>query len=439
MISRRTIVAMGAGTGGAVLATALGAGSVAAGGLTDVRRLGVEPDAPHDQTKVLQRAIDRGAEGLFVPPGRYVATRLRISRPVAIVGVPGLTTLLAGGAGDFISIEGAAAVTLSGLGLDGRDTAQHLVVGEEVQGLTVESCDLRNAAAAGISLSRSAGRIGGSTVAHCGGAGIRSLDGRGVEIVHNHVHDIADNGIQVWQSEAREDGSIVAFNRIERIAAKSGGNGPYGNGINVFRAGNVAVANNRISDCAFSAVRANSASNIQIVANSCSRLDEMAIYVEFAFQGALVSGNLIEQAASGISVTNFDHGGRLAVVSGNVVRDLLGARSNPESRAIGIAVEADTTVTANVVENAAHAGLVLGWGYALRNVVATGNVVRNCGVGIAASLANGAGSALIANNLIVAARPAIVGMDHDRPVTGDLAMPGAEVPDRLMISGNLVS
>lgn len=439
MISRRAIMAMGAGTGAAAVATALGTGPAATDGLVDARRLGVEPDAPHDQTAALQRAIERGSGGLFLPPGRYIAAGLRIDRPVAIVGVPGLTTLVAGRAGDLISIDGAAAVTLSGLGLDGRDVAEHLVVGAAAHGLTVECCALRNAAATGISLSRSSGRVHSSQISHCGSTGIRSLDGRGIEIVHNHVHDIADNGIQVWQSEAREDGSIVAFNRIEHIAAKSGGNGPYGNGISVFRAGNVTVANNRTSDCVFSAVRANSAANIQIVDNSCSRLGEMAIYVEFAFEGAIVSGNLVEQAASGISVTNFDRGGRLAVVSGNIVRDLFGARSNPDSRAIGIAVEADTTVTGNVVENAAHAGLVLGWGYALRNVVATGNVVRNCGAGIAASVAKGAGSALIANNLIAAARPAIVGMDHDRPVTGDLAMPGVPLPAGLSISGNLVS
>ena len=42
----------------------------------------------------------------------------------------------------------------------------------------------------------------------------------------------------------------------------------------------------------------------------------------------------------------------------------------------GIAVEADTVVSANVIENAPKYGLMLGWGPYLRNVVATGNLVR---------------------------------------------------------------
>jgi uncharacterized secreted repeat protein (TIGR03808 family) len=284
------------------------------------------------------------------------------------------------------------------------------------------------------------GAIRNSTVSGCARTAIFSLDAQGLEIVHNCIQDMGDNGIQVWRSEKGEDGTLVAFNRIERVKALSGGNGPYGNAINVFRAGNVVVANNRIADCAFSAVRVHSGSNVQVLGNNCSRFDEMAIYVEFAFEGAVVAGNLVEQAASGISITNFNHGGRMAVVANNVVRDMLGARSNPDSKAIGIAVEADTAVTGNVIDNAPHAGLWLGWGYALRNVAATGNMLKDCGIGIAASTAAGAGQALIANNVISGSKTAaILGMDHATPTTRDLALPGAEPPTHLSVTGNLVS
>jgi len=42
------------------------------------------------------------------------------------------------------------------------------------------------------------------------------------------------------------------------------------------------------------------------------------------------------------------------------------------------------------------AGIVLGYGRYLRDVAATGNVVRRSGIGIAVSVAEGAGPALIA-------------------------------------------
>jgi len=65
-----------------------------------------------------------------------------------------------------------------------------------------------------------------------------------------------------------------------------------------------------------------------------------------------------------------------------------------------------------VIENAAVAGIAVGWGQYLRDVTVTGNVVPRRGVGIAVSVTPGAGSAVIADNLIAAAKNgAIVGMD----------------------------
>ena len=111
-------------------------------------------------------------------------------------------------------------------------------------------------------------------------------------------------------------------NRIERIAAKSGGSGQNGNAINVFRAGSVMVSGNRIADCAFSAIRSNSGSNCQMIGNSCARLGEVALYAEFSFEGAVIANNLVDKAATGVAVTNFNEGGRLAVVQGNLIRNL---------------------------------------------------------------------------------------------------------------------
>ena len=221
----------------------------------------------------------------------------------------------------------------------------------------------------------------------------------------------------MWRSQAGDDGTQVIDNRIEDTGAQDGGSGQNGNAINVFRAHNVTVRGNRIKNAAFSAVRGNAASNIQIANNICTGLGEVAIYAEFGFEGAVISNNTIDGAAIGIAVTNFNQGGRLAVVQGNLIRNLLPKRpagTDPnDSAGIGIGVEADAAVTGNVIENAPTAGIALGWGQYLRDVSVTGNVVRSAGVGIAVSVTPGAGSAVIADNLIADAKNgAIVGMDQ---------------------------
>jgi uncharacterized secreted repeat protein (TIGR03808 family) len=442
MLSRRTIVGAGLALPAAG-ALAAAAGPALAGG-----EFGLIADDPGDQSAAMQRAIDAAiaARGrLALAPGSYRVRDLTAAGGLHFAGVPSATRLVRPGGGTILTLHNTEGATLSGLTFDGEaadgalDTPA-LVVARGASRLTLEGCLLRRNGGNGLDLTDCSGSVRHCVLSDLGNVGLHSLGGRGLEIVHNHVHDIGNNGIRVWQRERREDGSLVAFNRIERVGAVSGGDGPNGNGVNVFRAGSVTVTGNRISDCRFSAIRDNAGSNVQIIANSCARLDETAIYVEFAFEGAVVADNLIEEAGSGISVTNFNEGGRLAVVSGNVIRNVFGARANPNTDAVGIAVEADAAVTGNVVEGAPHTGLALGWGRFLRNIAATGNVIRDCGIGISVSVTEGAGEALVASNIISGARrAAILGMDHDRPATGDLAQAGAEPPPRIRVSGNLVS
>jgi len=102
--------------------------------------------------------------------------------------------------------------------------------------------------------------------------------------------------------------------------------GQYGNAINAFRAGNVIVRGNRIRNCDYSAVRGNSASNIQISGNSVSNVREGRAVSEFSFEGAVIANNTVDGAAVGVSVCNFNEGGRIAVVQGNIIRNLLPKR-----------------------------------------------------------------------------------------------------------------
>jgi uncharacterized secreted repeat protein (TIGR03808 family) len=347
----------------------------------------------------------------------------------------------------LLAAEGADHVTLSGLVLDGGKRPlperRGLVHVERASALRITDCEVAGAGGIGLMLQGVSGEVSGNTLTASGDSAIFSNDAAGLIITRNRIDGAGNNGILVWQQESRDDGTIVADNRIAHIANRSGGSGQYGNAVNVYRAGNVSVRGNQIRACAFTGVRGNAASNIHVVDNTINDVGEVAIYAEFGFEGALIATNSIDGAAIGVSVTNFNEGGRLAVVQGNLVRNLKRARpagTDPgDAAGVGISVEADTAVTGNVIENAPVMGIMLGWGRYLRDVSATGNVVRKAEIGIGVSVAAGAGPALIADNMIAEARRgAIVGMDRGSPLTGDLAKDGAGRYAQLSISGNRV-
>lgn len=416
----------------------------------DARRLGVQASRNEDQTRTLQRAIDQATEAdlpLLLGSGTYRAGGLQLRSGAQLIGTRGATRLALTRGDALLSARAADNVTLSGLVIDGGGAAQPtergLVVIEGGRALRIADCEIVNSSRQGLVLESVEGEIRANTIADMADAGLFSRDARGLAISGNTVRRCGNNGILVWRSQPGADGTLITGNRIEAIAARSGGSGQNGNAINVFRAGNVIVSNNRIDDAAFSAVRGNAASNLQVTGNNCSRCGEVAIYAEFGFQGAVIANNTVDGAAIGVVVTNFNEGGRLAVVQGNLIRNLVPMRpagTDPgDGAGIGIGVEADTAVTGNVIENAPTAGIMLGWERHLRDVSVTGNVVRSAGVGIAVSVSDGAGSAVIANNLIGdTKRGAIVGMDGHQAVTGDLSREGASRYAQLAISGNRV-
>lgn len=409
----------------------------------------VTPKEGVEQTAELQAAIDSGAsQGLPValPPGRFRAGALALRPGTHLIGTSGRTVLEFTGGGSFLRGHKAAGIHLEGLAVDGNllgmdaNQATGLITLEDCEDFALTGLDVWRGLLNGIALTRSAGTISDCTLREMSQAGLFSLDARGLDVSHNAISDCANNGLQIWRSSPGEDGSLVQANRIERIASKGGGSGQNGNGINVFRAGGVLVSGNRITDCAYSAIRGNGASNIQMVGNACRTIGEVALYAEFAFEGALISGNVVDNAASGIAVTNFNEGGRLAVVQGNLIRNLFRREHEPvDKRGVGIGVEADAAVTGNVIEGAPTAGILAGWGAYLRNVAMTGNLIRDAGVGILISSDPAAGACLISSNMITGARDgAIRAMDHGTPLGPDLALADATPRGgRLAISGNL--
>jgi uncharacterized secreted repeat protein (TIGR03808 family) len=437
---RHFIGASAAGIAGALV---MSPGAVRAAALTsalgrDATQYGVRPGSPDDQTRVLQRAIDEAARAqapLALPPGVYRTGMLRLQGGTQLVGVRGATKLIFTGGASMLSGEGAGGIGLTNIILDGggiplppRRGLVHCLGGRDIR---IVDCEITGSGGNGVWLENASGDISGNIITATATTAIVSFDAKGLSVSRNTIIGTSDNGIEILRNVIGDDGSLVADNRIEDIKAGPGGSGQYGNAINAFRAGNVIVRGNRIRNCDYSAVRGNSASNIQISGNSVSNVREVALYSEFSFEGAVIANNTVEGAAVGVSVCNFNEGGRIAVVQGNIIRNLLPKRpigTAPDDDAgIGIYVEADTSVTGNVVENAPSFGIVAGWGKYLRDVVISGNVIRNAFVGVGVSVTPGAGTALVNNNMISETpRGAVVGLDHARPVTSDLSAEGAQ-------------
>lgn len=452
-VNRRQLIA--ASAAGAAGALAMPPDAARAAPLTstlgrDATQYGVRSGSPDDQTKALQRAIDEAARAqvpLALPPGIYRTSMLRLQSGTQLIGVRGATRLVFNGGASMLSGEGAASIGISNITLDGgsiplptRRGLVHCLGGRDIR---IMDCEIAGSGGNGIWLENVSGDISGNIITNTATTAVVSFDAHGLLVSRNTILGTSDNGIEILRTAIGDDGTLVADNRIEGIKAGPGGSGQYGNAINAFRAGNVIVRGNRIRNCDYSAVRGNSASNIQITGNSVSDVREVALYSEFAFEGAVIANNTVDGAAVGVSVCNFNEGGRIAVVQGNIIRNLLPKRpigTAPDDDAgIGIYVEADTSVSGNVIENAPSFGIVAGWGKYLRDVAISGNVIRRAFVGIGVSVAPGAGTVLINDNVIAETpRGAVVGLDHARPVTADLSAEGAQRFAQVVIGTNAV-
>jgi uncharacterized secreted repeat protein (TIGR03808 family) len=413
----------------------------------DAGDAGVMPGADDDQSRKLQALLNaaaRAGQPVFLPAGTYEVSNLDLPEGTRLSGIAGATRLAYRGDGHLIAGRDLRHVSLSGITFDGAnrwlaDYTEGLLAFRGVEDLVLDNCAIAGSRKYGLHLERCGGRISSSRISGAAKAAIWSVEGRAMTIRDNEIGDCGNGGILVHRWTKGADNSMVTGNRIARIAATDGGTGQNGNGINLFRADGVLIEGNHVSDCAFSAIRANSASNVVISGNQALRSGETAIYAEFAFEGALIDGNLVDGAANGISVVNFDQGGRLAAVSGNIVRNITAPGPYQHDGAgfgYGIAVEAETSVTGNVVEEAAKAGLMLGWGPYLRNVVASDNIIRKAPVGVMVSVVEGTGGVVVSHNLISdTPAGAILGYRWAEKATGDM-IDGAHEPDTLRVEGN---
>jgi uncharacterized secreted repeat protein (TIGR03808 family) len=413
----------------------------------DATDLGIEGDSLQDQTAALQPALVTAAEqgaALALPAGMIFAHALDIPAGTRLFGVPGSTVLSAWGDGPVARIAGRKGVRLIDIGFDAgtggpTDGEGGLLEITDSEDVVVSGCRFENSRGSGLWV-----RAGASTIEDCAFSGhaesaIFVLDSLGMTITGNRIRACGNGGIRVWRSAQGVDGSRISGNTISAIRWDDGGNGQNGNGVNVFRAGGVIVSDNHITDCAFSAVRLNATNDCLVRGNVCLDSGECAIFSEFGFSGSIVADNVVDGAVQGISITNFDQGGRLAVVSGNIVRNIVErSLTNPDfTSGTGIHAEADTLVSGNVVEGVPGVGISAGWGPYLRDGVVSDNIVRECRAGIVVSVAPDAGKAVISGNLVTGSGAGIVGMAWDEVRSADLVADAGRYPN-VSLNGNVV-
>lgn len=412
----------------------------------DLAGFGLTPNSSDGQTTAFSAACAAAAQAgvpLFLPAGIYIIGYAELPANLLLQGVPGATILKFEVIGGALRASRQGNITLDGLVLDGASTAQatadgHLRI-EDCDGILVTNCVIRDSRANGISIERSRVRIEDCDIGACAEAAVFAMDSLGVSVTGCRISGCGNGGVLIWRSDSGRDGSIISGNSISAIDNRSGGNGQYGNGINVYKADEVIVSGNHIANVRFSAIRLNSTKDTQVVGNTCIDCKEVAIFSEFAFSGSVIANNIVDRAAQGISITNFNEGGRVATCTGNIVRNIFtGSEVNPDTTPVGIFAEADAVISGNVVETVPGLGIGAGWGPYLRDVVISDNVVREVEIGIGVSVAEGAGKAVVSSNIVSsAARAGIAALAWTEMVSDDLVRDAGRFPN-VTISGNSV-
>jgi uncharacterized secreted repeat protein (TIGR03808 family) len=409
---------------------------------------GLDGNDQSDQSARLQAALDAAAEDgrMLLLPGRgFEVSKLEIRSGVHVLGVRGHTILTTPGDARLAHLASANGVTLEGIVFQANapETAagvNGLLEIEDSSSVTLKQCGFYNSAANGVAASGSSLSIEDCDFEGFAAAAIHSQNGEGLMIRGNAIRNCSNAGIRIWRDDPGPDGSIVSGNRISAVDWTDGGNGQNGNGVSIYKADNVIVSDNVIEGCAFSAVRVNSGRNTQIRGNTCLNLGEVAIFSEFAFSGSVIADNVIDGAATGISITNLDSGGHLATCTGNIVRNIAPkSATNPDTQPVGIYAEADTVVANNVVDAVPGAGIVAGYGPFVRNVIVSDNVVTDAMIGIGVSVVQekSPGPVRVSGNIVSGSQQPIVGMEWEKIVSADLAKDAGRYPN-VTVSDNTV-
>jgi uncharacterized secreted repeat protein (TIGR03808 family) len=396
-----------------------------------------------DQSAAIQAAIDAAMLGgwdVKIPSGEYLVKELRVPSNMRIFGSGRGTYLNSFDGAPVFRIGTLGNIVFDGISFGGTANEAHVVL-EGGETITFRDCAF-GGPGVGIGADRASATIENCTFAGLTDAAIHSTNSLGMFIRGNRISDCGNAGIRIWRDEPGHDGSIVTGNTISRVDWKGGGNGQNGNGVNVFHADGVIVSDNVISDCAFTAVRINAGRNTQVRGNTCLNSGEVAIFSEFGFSGSVIADNIIDGAATGIDITNFDTGGHLATCTGNIVRNIYPSSAvNPDTRPVGIYAEAETVVANNSIEAVPGIGIVAGYGTFLRNVVISDNVFYAVHIGIGVSVVQDPSPGHVSITGNVVSDPldyGIVGLEWEKVVSDDLARDAANYP-HVTIANNTIT
>jgi uncharacterized secreted repeat protein (TIGR03808 family) len=382
-----------------------------------------------------------------LPPGVTATRSIELPDGARIVADRAGSTLRLVGDGPLLSASAASSVEIESVNFDGganpfADPKRGLLDFSDVVKLSIRGCAIRNSCGCGVNLTRCGGRFAQNTIERVRDAGYFSMDGLGVDIDGNHLRECGDNGVMVWTSEAGHyEGSRIRNNVIEDIHNVSGGDGAYGNGVGVFKAGFVRVENNKISRCAYTAVRNNNGHDVSVIGNDCKTFGEKAMYAEFGAIRAAFRDNKIDDAGAGIAVTNAERGTDIGWVTGNTITGLRETHPDDEFGPTmfwltGILAEKNCEISGNTVVGSPWIGIALG-GYR-QNLTAESNTLIDNAYGITFARGLRVGDAVIAGNRIVGSKKAaIAAMGGPSILPGDLATPGeaAKYP-RLTVRDN---
>ncbi len=139
-----------------------------------VRDFGATGDGKTDDTAAIQRALDAAGEvqgAVFVPPGAYLCSDLRMRSNTALLGAPTWDYHGPGGtclrlskatAKCLLNIGGASGVTIDGLGFDGADLGQGIHgifldkpdYGKHEDAFRIERCQVARFTGDGVNLTR---------------------------------------------------------------------------------------------------------------------------------------------------------------------------------------------------------------------------------------------------------------------------------------------
>ncbi|MGG6897913.1 TIGR03808 family TAT-translocated repetitive protein [Rhizobium sp. BR 315] len=398
----------------------------------------------------LQTAINNArssAKPLQLLPGVYLTSQILVDTAsgggnrLELFAEQGTVTVrLSAAAPYLLNVNNVPDVVVRGINFDGSNQT---INGSGIAGLIrfdgssttdfiFSECNVSKSMATGVvAVNNARGRIADNRISNCG-IGIFAIDSQ-VFIENNGLSTLNDNGICVWASTVGGNGSVVSGNTVNWVDNASGGTGQYGNGILVYRAGNVKISENNVFNTKFSAIRLNAANNGHVVNNYCWNMREVAIFIEAPgagenLSGGIISGNNIDTAGLGISVANSGLYGdgiadRCVVSNNNIINITNNAIPYPDGSTSlttgrGITVETDTIVTNNVISLTVGAAIGLGVNDAAKDIMATGNLINNCPMGIAYSTNNSASSILVSSNVVRGYRDISNVADPNYPISG---------------------